>query len=156
MDSDEGLKCLVRGATFNDLSAVMRIERRSFRYPYPETVFLSTLILHPQLFLVIECGETVAGYITGYITSEGCCHIASVAVDPSLRRKGLGRMLLKTFEGRCVEAGAEYVWLEVSVFNDDAIRLYRKLGYEVVDRLPNYYPDSDAYLMRKLLKTQTS
>lgn len=156
MESSEELRCRVRGATFKDLNAVMDIERKSFHYPYPKTVFISALFLHPELFLVVECNEIVAGYVIGYITREECCHIASVAVDPSLRRRGLGYRLLESLENRCVEAGVGCARLEVSVLNDEAIKLYRKLGYEIVGRIPNYYPDSDAYLMRKQLKTQTS
>jgi ribosomal protein S18 acetylase RimI-like enzyme len=43
--------------------------------------------------------------------------------------------------------------LETAVINEPAIRLYSKLGYQILRKLPLYYPTHalDAYLMGKLL-----
>ncbi|MEM1796547.1 MAG: ribosomal protein S18-alanine N-acetyltransferase [Zestosphaera sp.] len=142
-------ECIVRNASLRDIEKIVKIERRSFEYPYPITVFISALFLHPELFLVIECGGLVKGYITGFVTTSNCCHIASIAVDPESRGVGLGKKLLTSFEERCSELKIKCLELEVSVKNERALNLYRKLGYKIIERLPNYYPDSDAYLMRK-------
>lgn len=142
-------ECVIRNASLKDLEKIVEIERKSFKHPYPTTVFISELFLHPELFLVIECGGLVKGYITGFITTSNCCHIASIAVDPGARGIGLGKKLLLSFEERCSELKIRCLELEVSVSNEKALNLYKKLGYKIVERLPNYYPDSDAYLMRK-------
>ncbi|MEO3993566.1 MAG: ribosomal protein S18-alanine N-acetyltransferase [Desulfurococcaceae archaeon TW002] len=141
--------CIVRNASLKDLEKIIEIERKSFKYPYPMIVFISALFLNPELFLVIECGGHVKGYITGFITTSNCCHIASIAVDPEARGIGLGKKLLTSFEEKCSELNTRCLELEVSVSNEKALNLYKKLGYKIVERLPNYYPDSDAYLMRK-------
>lgn len=145
----ETSECAVRKASLKDLEKIVKIERESFEYPYPTTVFISALFLHPELFLVVECSGLVKGYITGFITPSDCCHIASIAVDPESRGVGLGKKLLMSFEERCSELKIKCLELEVSVKNERALNLYKKLGYKVVERLPNYYPNSDAYLMRK-------
>ena len=142
-------ECSVRYASFKDLERIVEIERKSFKYPYPTTVFISALFLYPELFLVIECGGLVKGYITGYITPSDCCHVASIAVDPESRGVGLGKKLLVSFEEKCLELKIKCFELEVSVNNEKALNLYKKQGYKIVERIPNYYPDSDAYLMRK-------
>ncbi|MEM2021786.1 MAG: ribosomal protein S18-alanine N-acetyltransferase [Zestosphaera sp.] len=152
MASGATLRCSVRNATPKDIDSITRVERRSFKHPYPKIIFMSALFLHPELFLVVDCDGKVVGYITGFVTSDNYCHIASIAVDPNFRRMGLGSRLIEVFEGRCVGMGVERVRLEVSVLNEEALKLYRKLGYEVVERIPNYYPDSDAYLMSKHLR----
>lgn len=141
--------CVVRRASLKDLEKIVEIEKESFEYPYPTTVFISALFLYPELFLVIECGGLIKGYITGFIASSDCCHIASIAVDPGSRGAGLGKKLLMSFEERCLELKIKCLELEVSVKNERALNLYKKLGYKIVERLPNYYPDSDAYLMHK-------
>ncbi len=146
------LRCNVRNASPEDIDLIVRVERRSFKHPYPKIIFISALFLHPELFLVVECDGEVAGYITGFVTSDNCCHIASIAVDPDFRGMGLGSRLIEVFEDRCVGMDLECVRLEVSVLNEEALKLYRKLGYEVIERIPNYYPDSDAYLMSKHLR----
>ena len=46
--------------------------------------------------------------------------------------------------------GAEEYYLEVRVSNEPAIRLYKKLGFNVVKVLQGYYLDGeDAYLMAR-------
>ena len=142
-------ECVVRNATLKDLERIIEIEKKSFEYPYPATVFVSELFLHPELFLVVECGGLVKGYITGFTTANNCCHVASIAVDPDSRGRGLGKKLMTFFEERCLKHGIKCVELEVSVRNARALSVYKKLGYKTIKVLPNYYPDSDAYLMRK-------
>ncbi|MGC8975626.1 MAG: ribosomal protein S18-alanine N-acetyltransferase [Thermoprotei archaeon] len=141
--------CIVRSASLKDIEKIAEIERKSFEHPYPTTVFISAIFLYPELFLVVECGGVVKGYITGFITTNNCCHVASIAVDPESRGVGLGKKLLSAFEERCLELKIKCLELEVSVKNERAMKLYKKLGYKIVERLPDYYPDSDAYLMRK-------
>jgi len=42
--------------------------------------------------------------------------------------------------------------LEVRVDNEEAMKMYKKLGYDIVDILKRYYKDGgDAYLMIKKL-----
>lgn len=142
-------ECVVRSASIKDIEKIVEIERKSFEHPYPTTVFISALFLYPELFLVIECSGVVKGYVTGFIATNNCCHVASIAIDPESRGLGLGKKLLSSFEGKCLELKIKCLELEVSVKNEIALKLYKKLGYKIVERLPNYYPDSDAYLMRK-------
>jgi ribosomal-protein-alanine N-acetyltransferase len=56
-------------------------------------------------------------------------------------------------EERLRSLGCGEMYLETAVNNEPALRLYRKLGYEVLRTLPEYYSSHslDAYLMGKRL-----
>ncbi len=143
--------CYLREASKDDLDEIQEIEEKSFNYPYSKLTFLTLLLMYPELFIVADCNGKVVGYVTGAITKEGFCHLFSIAVDPAFRGRGLGSRLLRFFEEACFSKKARKVVLEVSVVNKVALNLYKKHGYKIVKVIPNYYPDSDAYLMEKEL-----
>ncbi|MEM1910606.1 MAG: ribosomal protein S18-alanine N-acetyltransferase [Sulfolobales archaeon] len=145
-------QCLIREFKREDLARVCEIEIESFPYPYPCQLFLLFYNLFPQLFLVVECGGMVVGYSVGTIERGEKGHLVSIAIDRAHRGKGLGKALVKEFEARVRSLGVSRVVLEVSVKNEVALSLYKKLNYKVVSVLPSYYPNGEgAYLMLKEL-----
>ncbi|AFZ71038.1 ribosomal-protein-alanine acetyltransferase [Caldisphaera lagunensis DSM 15908] len=80
-------------------------------------------------------------------------HVISIAVLPEYRKKGIGTALLKEAISRMKDNyNAESVYLEVRVSNNDAISLYKKMGFEEVRIIKEYYRDGeDAYVMVKIL-----
>jgi ribosomal protein S18 acetylase RimI-like enzyme len=59
-------------------------------------------------------------------------YVASLAVDSSERRRGLGRLLMREAERTARGWGYREIMLEVARENVDAISFYSKLGYQVV------------------------
>ncbi|NOZ22168.1 MAG: GNAT family N-acetyltransferase [Planctomycetes bacterium] len=57
-------------------------------------------------------------------------HISDVYVVPDLRRRGIGARMMKTAEDWLKSQGASSVDLNVNALNENAIILYRKLGYD--------------------------
>jgi [ribosomal protein S18]-alanine N-acetyltransferase len=76
-------------------------------------------------------------------------HITTIAVDPDLRGRSLGELLLVTLIEEAIARGAGYLSLEVRVSNIAAIRLYEKYGFIIKGVRPKYYVDDgeDAYVM---------
>ena len=64
-----------------------------------------------------------------------------MAVLPQFRRGGIATTLLRTAIQKARRAGAKAVWLMVRRQNEEAIRLYRSLGFVRVRTVPNYYDD---------------
>lgn len=124
-----------------DIPAVVTIEKNSFNYPKPESVFRED----EHKYLVAKDEEKVVGYIgVERILDE--VHIINMAVDPGYRGKGVGKRLMQH-----VLNEDEVFFLEVRVSNESAKKIYQKYGFEVVSTREGYYADGeDAYVMRRI------
>jgi ribosomal-protein-alanine N-acetyltransferase len=142
----------VRAMGLDDLTHVLEIDRLSFPVPWPERSYRYELTENPASNLLVAESNGPVHRVVGFI---GCwliadeVHISTLAVHPSFRGQGIGRILLEETLDQSARRGAEVASLEVRVTNDSAINLYRKLGFEVVGRRPGYYRDNgeDALLM---------
>jgi ribosomal-protein-alanine N-acetyltransferase len=75
--------------------------------------------------------------------------ILTLAVVPAARRHGVATGLLQAAIVRLVASGAAVAFLEVSVKNTAALRLYLRQGFTQTGRRPAYYSDrSDALVLR--------
>ena len=75
--------------------------------------------------------------------------VATLAVAPQERGRGVGRRLLASALRLAWEAGARKSILEVRVSNTAALHLYYGVGYQPVGLRPGYYEDTheDALLL---------
>ena len=75
-------------------------------------------------------------------------HVVSIAVLDEHRRKGFGSVLVNEAV-KCVKTiQCSELYLEVRCSNNDAVKLYEKLGFVIKQKLQTYYRDGeDAYLM---------
>ncbi|MHA1909053.1 MAG: GNAT family N-acetyltransferase [Candidatus Thorarchaeota archaeon] len=140
-----------------DIESVVSINRQCLPENYPDQFFLGLYHHAPNAFLVAECSEGICGYIMCRIergiSSFGRSpvkkgHIVSVAVLTSHRHKGVGSRLVVAAMKGMKEYGASEYFLEVRKTNEEAIKLYEKLDFEIKRVLKGYYRDGeDAYLM---------
>lgn len=75
----------------------------------------------------------------------GSPYLASIAVDPAERSRGVGGALLDAGEARF--PGARWMFLCVSSFNPRARALYERRGYRAVGELPDYVVDGYAEIL---------
>ena len=155
---------VIRRAKEEDINGVIYINSVTLPEHYTTPFYTSILSTNPETFLVVEYKGRIIGYHMGRIeyglTFRGMPrfvkkgHVISIAVLEEHRRKGVGTMLIKTALEEFAKKGCEVSFLEVRVSNEPAINLYKKLGYEIVDRIRGYYNDGeDAYVMEKTLET---
>ncbi len=92
--------------------------------------------------LVAEADGAVAGFAVWQELPGGEAELLNLAVEPRLRRRGVGRALLRSMQGR-------RIWLEVRASNEAAIRFYQSLGFSRCGLRRAYYRDpvEDAVLM---------
>lgn len=97
-------------------------------------------------YLLAEIDGQIVGCIGAGIYDD-TAEIETFAVDQKFRRRGIGKKifarLLRIIKGR----GAKFVILQVRPSNLTAIDFYEQFGFKIVDRLKNYYPDEDAFVM---------
>ena len=134
-----------------DLQHVMAIEKEAFPDPWHESFFKRELRKkrkHAYLY-VAKLHKRVIGYIVFYIfNGEG--HIYNIAVDTAYRRRGIGKYLLESALEIIEKNGVDEVFLEVSVKNTAAVKLYKKYHFQVFGVRKRYYSNGDdAYVLRK-------
>ena len=69
-------------------------------------------------------------------------HVTTIAVNPEMRRRGIGKQLMIDLLRRAKERGMTCSTLEVRESNEAAIAMYEKLGYSRCAVRKRYYPDN--------------
>ena len=85
----------------------------------------------------------------GRFLREGSMRLFSLDVGPAFQRKGVGTALINAVEDIAAGRGLNEVNLEVGIDNEEAIRLYRRLGYQrcgeiVMDRWQRLQDDGSS------------
>lgn len=92
-----------------------------------------------EILLVATSDGTVVGF--AWIDPKGAFssapYLRLIAVDEKFRGRRVGSLLLEAFEENTGYVGRDYLLL-VSDFNEGAIRLYEKHGYEQRGSLPDF------------------
>jgi len=150
--------CILRRCELGDIIPVMEINLRTLPEHYSDYFYESLLEELPEAFIVAEISGKIIGYIMckiehgfsnfkklGFVKKG---HVVSIAVIDEHRRKGFGSVLVdEAVKGVKTIQGSE-LYLEVRCSNNDAVRLYEKLGFSIIQRLKAYYRDGeDAYVM---------
>lgn len=99
-------------------------------------------------------GKVASGFIL-WRCAAGSCDIAAMGVVPEMRRRGVGRALLRAAMAEAKAQGAGEMFLEVADSNAPARSLYAREGFEPVGRRAGYYRSgaaaSDALVLRRAL-----
>jgi ribosomal-protein-alanine N-acetyltransferase len=142
----------IRPARLNEIPQVERIELSSFPDPYPPILFETLLAHSPETFLVAVEEGSIVGYVCA-TKERGHFHIASIAVQPSHRRRKIARRLMEELLKILRDMGSTFVRLEVRSSNTPAISLYNGLDFKHTKTLRRYYEDGeDAVVMALTLR----
>ncbi|MEI6289437.1 MAG: ribosomal protein S18-alanine N-acetyltransferase [Chloroflexota bacterium] len=146
----------IRPMIEDDLKAVCQIDQISFSQPWPDAAFEIELHNINARNWVVELEQPaenqtkstiVAAMVIWRVLDEA--HIATIAVHPEFRQRGIGKKLLQYGMDAAFEDGARIYHLEVRGGNLAAQKMYLDLGFEIVGIRPKYYQDNgeDALLM---------
>ncbi len=96
-------------------------------------------------------GAVPVGCIGFYYNTPTSMNIQTMAVLPEYRGQGLGQRILGQQLDQARERGVNRVTLQVEGSNEGAIHLYKKLGFEITERIPHnrYYPGDHGYHMAR-------
>ena len=150
--------CILRRSELGDIIPVIEINLKTLPEHYSDYFYESLLEELPEAFIVAEISGKIVGYIMckmehgfsnfkklGFVKKG---HVVSVAVIDEYRGNGFGSVLVnEAIKGVKIRQCSE-LYLEVRCSNNDAVRLYEKLGFSIIQRLKAYYRDGeDAYVM---------
>ncbi|MGI0055713.1 MAG: GNAT family N-acetyltransferase [Thermoplasmata archaeon] len=134
----------LRGFRPSDLETIMGIVAEALHERYEPSLYATLSGNWPEGFLVAaDENDRPTGFLLGVnqVANEG--RVLMFAVDRHGRRRGVGTVLMRTFLDRCRARGLTRATLEVRVSNAQAIRLYARFRYSVVDLLRAYYSDGE-------------
>ncbi|MBI3649630.1 MAG: ribosomal protein S18-alanine N-acetyltransferase [Acidobacteria bacterium] len=137
-----------------DLQEVVFIEEQSGLNRWGFDSYKRELFTNPDAVMLVArspylAGRGVLGFFAGWTVADEM-HVNNIASHPDYRRMGIGRSLIEAaiHEGRM--RGVSFVLLEVRASNDAAQALYKKIGFNFVNRRRDYYrlPTEDAFVMK--------
>ncbi len=138
-------------ANILDLNALRKLEKESFdRDAWPIIDLIAVLTFSNVVRLKAMENDTMIGFVAGDPhPNDGWGWVATIAVDPNFRRRGVGTALLHACESML---GVPRSRLTVRTSNKGAITLYEREGYQTIDVWRAYYNDGeDAIVMEKTL-----
>lgn len=77
-------------------------------------------------------GDALSGFAHALLDESGC-KLDKLYVHPGQQRRGIGDALLQAVEGWARRQQARRLWLQVNRGNAQAIRVYEKYGFRIVD-----------------------
>lgn len=95
-----------------------------------------------QAFVTLRSGDRDAA------DGKNRAYVFSFRVKEKWRNRGVGSKLMKFIECDLRQRGFRYVTLNVAKDNPGALRLYRSMGYEIIDSCPGLwsYRDPDGII----------
>ncbi len=116
-------------------AALAAIHEACFITPRPWTAAeFADLLRNPKVYLHCESD----GFVLGRVVLDEA-ELLTLAVSPGRRRQGAGQRLVAAFLQDAQGAGARRAFLEVSVENDAAARLYLAAGFSETGRRKGYF-----------------
>lgn len=143
----------IRPMRWWDIEQVAALESEIFTESrWTTEQFWSELAQPTRTYVVVEDPgpdeQGIIGY-AGLFVLGAESDVQTIAVAPTARGRGIGRVLMEHLMASAREQGATQMILEVRADNEPAIALYQGLGFEVISSRRDYYaPGIDARIMR--------
>ena len=125
----------VPGITACVCEAYTPLIERVGRQPGPMVDDYMDVLRHCQVHVAV-LGEKVVGVVVLAATHDGL-RIDNVAVRPSIKGRGIGRMLLEFAEMEARRQGYDSIYLYTNERMEEYIQLYSRIGYVEYDRRPD-------------------
>lgn len=135
-----------------DIPHLVQIDEKSNHPSWTAGMFERELNLPFSYTVVAEHDDSadhktsIVGFGIAWVLGE-IAQINQLAVVPEQRRSGVGQALLSHILNHCRQKRCMKIELELKDGNLPAQSLYEKMGFGIVGRRKQFYPDGDAVLM---------
>ena len=132
---------MIRKAVADDEAAIQECADKAFsgyisligRQPAPMTADFSAQIAAGQIYVVLNDGGDLLGYIA-FFPQGNHMNLDSIAVLPAAAGRGIGKKLITFCEAEARRLGLEAVHLYTNEMMTANLSIYPRLGYVEVDR----------------------
>ena len=135
-------KVEIRTYTDTDLGKLALLEKACFSDAWTMEMLRDTAKQDGFCCLLATLDGEEIGFVYGSVLFEDV-ELYKVAVLPSHRGKGFGKILAQEFIAAVKGRGARQIFLEVRVSNQAALSLYLGQGFERVRLRKRYYADGE-------------
>jgi [ribosomal protein S18]-alanine N-acetyltransferase len=148
----------IRLLEHNDIKETVRIEAHSFEYPWKEVEFKEYIGDEHKQAYTAKINKHIIGYIAyEKIDNRRHIRIRNIAVDPILRRLGVGIKLMDyIFELYRLDNSYDHLVATIRETNLRAQLFFKKCQFKCIKIINDYYTtngvDEPAYLMKRILK----
>ena len=135
---------LVQQAEKQDITTLAEIHAASFKHAWSDGELEKMFSNKNYLCLVAHPPRTLKSKPSGFVLVRSVvdeAEIITIATDPHIRRKGVGRRLLQETIRKLEFDRRKKLFLEVDEANNAAINLYKRLGFKTVSERSGYYSD---------------
>ncbi|MBU1093145.1 MAG: ribosomal protein S18-alanine N-acetyltransferase [Firmicutes bacterium] len=140
---------MIRKAVVNDITYLVRIEKKVFTQSLGESFLYDELLLNPFAhYFVYELNKEIIGYI-GYRAIDSNAEMMNFCMDPEYQGQGYGTEVLNYSIEYLKTLGVSSVLLEVRKSNKTAQAIYEKFGFVKSHIRKNYYQTEDAFVYIK-------
>lgn len=101
--------------------------------------------------LIYKNDVEILGFIHYEVMYE-TVNILNIIVNPEYRRMKIGTYLMNNMLSSLCNKNIENIMLEVNANNQNAINLYKKFNFEIINIRKKYYNGEDAYIMERRVK----
>ncbi|GAI67148.1 unnamed protein product, partial [marine sediment metagenome] len=138
--------------SLKDLDEIFRLESNTFKKDaFFKNSILNLIINNTFFFKLIndDNSNEIVGFIIVIQDQEYRVNLINLLISKQYQNKGYGSHLLKYTLNKIKEMNnIEVIVLNVNSKNKVAIRLYQKFGFQIVQKIENYYRQmKSAYLM---------
>ena len=143
----------IKQVSSKDVNEIFFLEKSMFNQNAFSKDLIKKLIRNNLYFLKLEKNKIrkeIIGFIIVVKDRIDRANIINFLVNPNYHNKGYGSFLLYSTIQKIKESNdIKKIVLNVQVKNSTAIKLYRKFGFKIIQKINQYYQSKeDAYLMK--------
>lgn len=153
--SEQHLDVQIRWLIRRDMPDVLRIEKSTYGRPWTDEDFLTCLRQRNCIGMVAEYDQKIVGFMI-YELHKSRLHILNFAVDPDVRRVGIGTQMVLRLIDKLSQQRRNEILIEIRERDLDTQLFFKKQNFRAVCVLRHHFDDTeeDAYTMQFRLDAQ--
>ena len=138
---------MIRKANLDDINYIIKLEIKLFTQSLGYNFLKNEIENNPfSNILVYTKNNIIIGYI-GYRAVDKNAELLNFLIDTKYQQQGYGTKLFDYCINDLKNKGVKDLVLEVRKNNQQALNFYDKYNASIINIIPNYYIDEDAYVL---------